>query len=88
MTGWLQDKMKADLEDYTTILSQIRNNLAGVVDDPNAVSEEELKNLLWSDNGLDIQGKKITLEKKYLFYLLGECANESLGLQLGNILVE
>lgn len=69
MKTWLQTKMDKDTKGYAVLLDQLKNNLKGIVDE-NQLSDGQLKELLWNDKGLDIQGKKIKLEKKYVFYLL------------------
>lgn len=61
--------MDKDTKGYAVLLDQLKNNLKGIVDE-NQLSDGQLKELLWNDKGLDIQGKKIKLEKKYVFYLL------------------
>lgn len=69
MKIWLQTKMDKDPEGAAVLLDQIKNNLKGIIAE-NKVSDEQLKKLLWDDEGLDIQGKNIKLEKEYVFYLL------------------
>lgn len=50
------------------------------------LSNENLISILqWND--IDIWGKKVKIEAKYVFYLLWECANESIWLNLENIVV-
>ena len=50
------------------------------------LSNENLISILqWND--IDIWGKKVRIEAKYVFYLLWECANESIWLNLENIIV-
>ncbi len=61
--------MDKDPEGAAVLLDQIKNNLKGIIAE-NKVSDEQLKKLLWDDEGLDIQGKNIKLEKEYVFYLL------------------
>lgn len=41
----------------------------------------------WSNTTIDIWGKIVKLDVKYYFYLLGECANESIGAQINTIKV-
>lgn len=55
------------------------------------LSDEDLKKLLkWEEIELDISnGKcKVMLDVKYVFYLMGECANESVGMQLWKLSIK
>ncbi|HCB51608.1 TPA: hypothetical protein DEP21_03465 [Patescibacteria group bacterium] len=53
----------------------------------NTITDAQTKQLLLGKEPLDISGKKITLEANPIFYFMGECMNESLGLKIGKITI-
>ncbi|HRX63623.1 MAG TPA: hypothetical protein P5060_00790 [Candidatus Absconditabacterales bacterium] len=62
----------------------LKESLVAQIDGVNSLNDEQLMNLLRGEQ-VDIDGKKVTLDLDYVFYLLGECANESIGIKINKI---
>lgn len=84
---WVLDKDKSPNE-WNNMKSKIEEHIKKATGfDDLQVSEQNLKDLLrWEE--VEIGNIKIKLDVKYVFYLMWECANESVGMQLWNLTVQ
>ncbi len=72
-----------NLEKYRVQEAEIYRKVREVVGEP-SLSDDLIKELFqWK--GVDIWGKMVKLDFEYVFYLLAECANESIGLNIKGI---
>lgn len=81
---WLMAKIKKDEFAKKAILASLSTKDLGPVSQASIakLSPDELVTLLTSKDWLSIDGCILSIEATPVFYLLAECANESLGLQL------
>lgn len=92
---WMKGKMDSkDSESYNVILDQIKWNLPESIlkrftnsDGDNNELKTALGTLFWEWKA-NFKGVEVSLEREYIFYLLWECANESLGVRLWKIKIE
>ena len=91
---WMKNKMESDKESYNVILSQIKWNIPESIKNRFTTSDNDQKELakalvdLFWNWSADFKGVKVSLEREHIFYLLWECANESLGVRLWKIKIE
>lgn len=82
---WLLDKIQADMFAKRVILKSIREKFKESPDVATYITEANIINILkWEKVTLQ-NGCVINLNAKPVFYLLGECANESIWLQVESI---
>jgi len=84
---WVLDKDKSPME-WNNLQNTITNYVKSAVPDLWELSEDNIKKLLrWETIELDTSPEKvkINLDVDYVFYLMWECANESVGMQLWKI---
>lgn len=73
--------------------SNLKRALKGKLPEGTSLSDENLKKLLkWEEIEFTLDNSqkkvKVKLDVKYVFYLMWECANESLGIELWNLQVQ
>ena len=83
---WVLEKSPAEW-------SNLKRALNGKLPEGASLSDENLKKLLrWEETEINIDNSqkkaKIKLDTKYVFYLMWECANESVGIELWNLTIQ
>gem|GEM_PF-2919143 len=48
------------------------------------MTPEQVRDLL-THGKLVVHGKEVTLDRKFVFFLYGQCANESMGIDMGSL---
>lgn len=86
------NKLKANKENFTIIKNIINNQLGQAKSGYTIESVDDLKELVLSKKIEKLTNNKktkeiLTLDSKFVFYLMWECTNESLGLELLKITV-
>lgn len=86
--GWFINNLTINTENKTMMVDKISQLLKDKNIDIKAdYLEKNLTNILtWKELAID-SFRKITINSSRMFYLLGECGNESLGMQLNGITI-
>ncbi len=82
---WFVNNLNANKMNQQKILTKLNSQLTnyGI-----ALEEKHLESLFsWEYQTIDIWGKIVKLDLQYYFYLLGECANESIGTIINSITI-
>lgn len=87
---WMIANLKVNSVWLSLLTDCINNQISWILWEQDKLSPEKVLEFLWNNTweSIDINKKIVKFDFDYVFYLMGECANESLWIRLKNITIQ